>query len=208
MSLSAQKIHLLRARKFYPIGVDWSSLLLVNGTPDDIESAAATATQTALEEIASGGIMGLKMTTAGDIVSALKELPSDYDIAKKGYVSVVWASAAAAVGARDVTWKAQVGGITPGTNVVATSDATLTMAVQAPAGSAGTIEETTQQEIPADTFASTDELINWTVEMDAFDAAFTEDKFLLGAFLEYTRRWYPGSTPQAREGVAHTRGYN
>jgi len=188
MSFVDSKLKLVRASRFYPVGVDWSSLKLVEAAPNTIESAIASAGQTALEEFSTAGLMGLKMTTATDLAAALFELPDDYAIEHKGYLSVIWTSKAAAVGARDITWEVQIGGITPGVNVAGTASVTLSLGAQAPTGTSTTIEETVQKEIPANTFVAADRLINWTVQLKAFDATFTEDKFLLGLFLEYTRR--------------------
>ena len=136
------------------------------------------------------GMTGMLMTTAADEVSHFMMMPYDLDNTQTVGVRVWWTSAAAAVGLRTITWQVRFLAINAGTTALVAPATALntTIAAQAPAGTTSVIERTGRGIINADTFADTVEAVALRVDMSAFDAAFVENKYLLGLELDYWPR--------------------
>lgn len=168
------------------------------------DAIGAAATE---EEITTSGIAGLKMNTAGMNVSGIMPIPPRWDLRQKIRVAVVYTTAAAAVGARTITWIFTYKPLRRSTasNLLTTTKVGLdtTIAVDVPSGVAYTPEVTEFGIIgPGDLKGSQSggfglDFLTFNVEMDAFDAALTEDKFLLGVLFEFTERTARGLSREA-----------
>lgn len=176
------------------------------GTPVAIDTLiqSAGAGNPLIKNINALGLMGLLCASAGDDIRHTMLIPSDLDRAKPVYFRAHWASAAAAVGARTITWKVMYKALVPGTTALAAPSTVLDtpIAAQAPKGTAYTIERSPAGVLNRGSLLGTNkDALMWSLilEMDAFDAAFVENKYLLGLELEYTPKLsnYSKSGPEA-----------
>ena len=145
----------------------------------------------ALTAIGALGIVGHLLVDAGDDVRHFWAMPYDVDVTKSIGFRVWWHSEAAAVGDRDIDLKVLYLPITPGVTALITPATALDTVIplaQVPTGTANVIERTSRGEIAADTIANTVSAMALLVEMDAFDAAFTEVKTFLGLEIDYAVR--------------------
>lgn len=174
------------------------------GTPP-VKMASSGSGAPEIEEIGTTGLSGMIMVGTGDLVTTLFPSPIDMDLTNEVTAYVHWASEAAAVGNRDITWAVLHNfNVVPGTATVAASATTVAMTVQAPTGTTETYERTSGKDLfGTSTTKLTRAQVNarpilkMGVKMQAFDAAFTENKFFLGLELEYTvRRGMQQSLPQ------------
>lgn len=168
------------------------------------DAIGAAATE---EEITTSGIAGLKMNTAGMNVSGIMPIPPRWDLRQKIRVAVVYTTAAAAVGARTIDWIFTYKPLRRSTasNLLTTTKVALDTAIASdvPSGVAYTPEVTEFGIIgPGDLKGSQSggfglDFLTFNVEMDAFNAALTEDKFLLGLIFEFTERTARGLSREA-----------
>lgn len=150
------------------------------------------------EEITTSGIAGLKMNTAGMNISGIMPIPPHWDLRHKIRVAVVYTTAAAAVGARTITWIVTYKPLRRSTasNLLTTTKVALdtAIAVDIPSGVAYTPEVTEYGVIgEKDLMGALSggfglDFLTFNVEMDAFNAALTEDKWLLGVIFEFSTR--------------------
>ena len=145
----------------------------------------------------TGGICGMLVTTAADAANHFQMLPYDLNYKQPIYFYVWWASAAAAVGARTITWQVLYTPYIPNTTALITPATALSTAIgaQAPLGTANTVQRTTDGQAgtsnlvgvlnPA-TLTQDTAGIGIQVSMSAFDASFVESKWLVGLEIVYT----------------------
>lgn len=211
MGIGGSKLDLMRQRLFIPVtefsGLQQIAFTPTTGTPVPVDTllASAGAGNALLEEIGTTGLMALVMVSAADDIAHTMIVPSDWDRHQPIYVRVIWASEAAAVGDRDITWKFMYAELTPGVTAIAAPTTVLdtVLVAQAPLGTAKTFERSaTAGKINANAIADASLYWSFIVEMDAFDAAFTEDKYLIGVELEYTPKPGAYSAHSQREGLA------
>jgi hypothetical protein len=142
-----------------------------------------------LTEIGATGAVGLLMTSALNDVRHFMKIPSHWDRNHKVDVRFIWSSEAAAVGARDITWVFKYAFLTPGTTAIAAPVSALTFAAQAPTGTAKVLERSpTAKEWDLSGQVSTVMYLHLMAQMSAFNAALSENKYLIGLEFEYTPR--------------------
>jgi hypothetical protein len=199
MGLGNQKLDLIEQSLYIPYQM--FSLDIIEGTPNVIESAAASTTETLVDEVTTFGITGLKMTVAGNKVTTAMPIPNDWARNLPIYSTIIWTHEAAIVGDRDITWKTRYGtSADPLLPNVTMDEVAHTADPPSTAAGGGRVQMTDRQAIGRkesvaagnDNFADTHRLLRLEVEMDAFDAAFVEDKYFLGILLEYTPKWSRG----------------
>ncbi len=136
-----------------------------------------------------GSVTGLKMVTVTSDIGHHMLVPTEWDRKQPIDARIIWTCDAAAVGDRDITWKLLWAGLIPGVTALVNSPGNvLTFDAQAPVGFAKTEERTAAKTIAAGAIADTALYMQFLVEMDAFDAALSENKFLLGIEFEYSPR--------------------
>lgn len=147
------------------------------------------------KEISTFGINGILLDTAGDMVCTDAPIPADLDPQKDIKVRVVWASGSTDV-ADTVTWIANYLVLIPNVTAIAAPSVALDTAITAqdvPVATAYALCKTAWGVIKGGTISDLAEHWAWLVEMDAFDAGLSEDKFFLGLEIAYTpRRLYGG----------------
>lgn len=147
------------------------------------------------KEISTFGINGILLDTAGDMLVTDGMIPADLDPQKDVKVRVVWASGSSDT-ADTVTWIVTYKTLVPNVTALDTPatalDTTIT-AMDVPVATAYAICKTAWGVIKGGTINELAENWIWNVEMDAFDAGLTEDKFLLGLEIAYSpRKLYGG----------------
>lgn|SRR3990167_6301203 len=152
------------------------------------------------QEISTFGINALLMDTAADEINHLMLLPGDLDIFQPIRVRVHWTSGSATT-ADTIDWLVRYLKVVPDTTVLASAATALDVQPdQDTVIGAYTHQVTTWGQIqPAVTaIAENVEIIEWEVELDAFAAGLTEDKFFLGLEIAYTpkRLWGPDGMAQ------------
>jgi hypothetical protein len=154
------------------------------------------------QEIGTTGLVGVLMDTDGDLVSTLWPFPWDYDVKQPMGISVHWASAAAAVAARDIDWIVTYSQIAKDAALVTPATALDTViAQQAPVGVARAHQLTSRGIINGGKFAPSTlglgsgkfPLLSLRVELDTFDVTFSEDKFFLGLLIDYAPKRTEGA---------------
>jgi len=150
------------------------------------------------QEISTFGLVSVLMDTAGDELNHLMQIPYDFDPKKKMEVRVHWTSGSATT-ADTIDWLVRYQAIVPDSTTLASASTALdTQPAQDTVIGAYTHQVTTWGTILPATIGENVEMIQWEVEMDAFAAGLTEDKFFLGLEIAYSpRRMYYG------EGMAH-----
>jgi hypothetical protein len=147
-----------------------------------------------LKEIATSGAVGLLVATANDSIRHQMPIPRYWDRKQPINARVWWNSEAAAVGDRDITFGISLTHIADnGSTTLATALPTaVTWDAVAPKGVTTTPQKTAMEEIIAgNVIAAADTMLYFSLSMTAFDAAFTEAKYIVGLEFEYTPRWSP-----------------
>lgn len=166
------------------------------------------------QEISTFGVVGLLMDTAADEALTFNILPYDIDLAKRIYARVHWTSGSADV-ADTVTWKVWYKPLIFNTTLLTaigdTGGTALDKVVAAqdvPIASAYAWCVTEEGYLDAGKLPETTGALSLGVELDAFDAGLTEDKFLLGLELRYTpkRLWGPDGMPYEAKAPTHIAG--
>lgn len=142
------------------------------------------------QEISTFGIASILLDTAGDMLVTDGPIPYDLDPAKDIKVRVVWTSGSADV-TDTVTWLVTYKSIEPNVTALATPGTALDKVIAAqdvPVATAYALCKTEWGVIKAGTISDNAEHWIWNVEMDAFDAGLSEDKFLIGLEIAYTPR--------------------
>lgn len=139
--------------------------------------------------VSSLNVNGLLLTTAADGIEFCEPIPTDLDVTKPVGVNAVWTSEAAAVGARTITFTALYKTIADQVALATAATALDTViAAQAPKGTSLAVQRGNRGVIAASKIGKTDFLWIWKVTMSAFDASFTENKYLLGLEVDYMPR--------------------
>lgn len=154
-------------------------------------SSAAAGSGAEEVEMSTSGFTALKMNTAAMAVCHLMHIPHHWDLRHDIGVNVVWTSSAAAVGARSIDWT-----LTYRQLILDVSQITLTkvaldtaIAQDVPIGTSLIPQMTPQGKFAAGALQNSNtvnDFLALVLTLTAFDAAFTEDKFLLGLAFEYT----------------------
>ena len=152
------------------------------------EAAGAGAPVTA--EWGSSGIKGLLTDTAGDDISHYMPIPDRWDQRELIDVRLLWATAAASVGNRTISWiytyaLSNIGDAM--TLPPATVLATPITLLQAVSGSATKMEATNWAVMKLKGNAKTH--IHFLCEMDAFHADLSEAKLLMGIEFRFTPKY-------------------
>lgn len=150
------------------------------------------------QEISTFGFVGVLMAAADDELNHYMLLPGDLDLHRRIDVRVHWTSGSSTT-ADTIDWIVRYLGIVPNTTTMASPTAALDTTIAQDTVAGAHIWQTTEWgSIDPDTFGEDVEAIIWEVELDAFAAGLTEDKFLLGLEMSYTpkRLWGP-------DGMAH-----
>ena len=190
-------------------GLDFTIIYTV-----DYDGAAGTIASTAVDtllvsagvgnpilmEIPALGFMAMLMEAAADDVRHIMPMPSDMDRYNPIRVRVWWSSEAAAVTTRDITWKFLYGALTSETSAIAAPATELNTAlvVDAVVGTAKVIQKTAWGVIDRGTITTSQDVLAFLVEMDAFDAALSEAKYLLGVEFEYSPKEATQGLPRPR----------
>lgn len=151
------------------------------------------------KEISTFGVNGILMDTAGDEVNTYMPIPYDVDISLPLHVRVHWASGSTDT-ADTITFKVWYRKVVIDTTAIAANGNTGGTALDTLVGSdtqvgtAYTWQATGWGAIDTRVTAIADnvEAILWSVELDAFAAGLSEDKFFLGLELRYTPKRLAG----------------
>jgi hypothetical protein len=156
--------------------------------------AVADPATTKIVQLTGMNVTGMIMTTAADEAQHYLLLPFDFDPQKPVSFYVWWTCEAAAVGARDITWRVRYTSIIANTTALIASPATTlsrAIAAQAPLGTSLTIQRTTEAlsgQVAPNTIPETTSALQLRVDMQAFNAALSENKYLLGLEMAYSPR--------------------
>lgn len=168
------------------------------------------------KEISTFGVNGMLLDTAADEVNTYMPLPYDMDITKPVYARVHWTSGSTDT-ADTVTWKVWYRKLVLNTTAIAaagntggTALDTVIAAQDVPVAAAYTWCATAWGILDPRSTAIADNVegVIWSVELDAFDAGLTEDKFLLGLELRYTPKRLAGVDGMPIEAKAGTKTFS
>ena len=138
------------------------------------------------QEISTFGLNAVLMDTAADALDHNLHLPYDVDRNRPIKFRVHWTSGSSTT-ADTITWKVFYLAIVPDSTTIAAATTALdTVIAQDTVIGAYTYQVTDYGAIAAGTLGPTVEALALQVEMDAFAAGLTEDKFLLGLEMLYT----------------------
>lgn len=162
------------------------------------------------QEISTFGVNGILMDTAGDEINTYMPLPYDIDLSKRIYARVHWTTGSVTT-ADTITYKVWYKTLVFNTTAIAaignTGGTALDVVIPqdtVPTTTAYTWNVTEEGYIDAGKFGENTEGLLWCIEMDAFAAGLTEDKFVLGLEIRYSPRrlWGPdGMTHEAKAPV-------
>lgn len=156
------------------------------------------------QEITTMGIVGILLDTAADAIVTESKIPWDLDVSKNVYARVVWTCGSTDV-ADTVTWRLLYRAITPSVTALATPATALDTAIAAqdvPVATAYTVINSPWGVIAANTISEKAEHWAWLVELNAFDAGLSEDKFALGLEIMYTPKRLQGVDGMAQSAKA------
>jgi len=145
------------------------------------------------QEISTIGLVGILMDTAGDEVNHLMQLPYDFDTKHNMYVRVHYTTASATA-ADTIEWLVRYLAITPNVTTLASPSTACNtdIASMTVTGTALSHQVTSWGVIKGGSFSEKNEAVAWEIELQAFAAGLTEDKFLLGLEIAYTPRRLQG----------------
>jgi hypothetical protein len=150
------------------------------------------------QEISTFGVVGILMDTAGDVLDHNWSLPYDVDLNKDILFRVHWTSGSSTT-ADTITWKVFYKPIVPNsTTIAAASTALDTVIAQDTVIGAYTWQATEWGVLNGGTLAANVEKLMLQVELDAFAAGLTEDKFPLELEIAYSPKRLRGP-----DGMAH-----
>lgn len=150
------------------------------------------------QEVSTFGIVACLMDTAGDALDHNLMIPYDCDLNKDIRFRVHWTSGSATT-ADTIDWKVFYLGLVPNTTTIAAATNALTTTVAQDTVAGAYIYQTTEYGVlVGGTLSQSVESLTLQVEMDAFAAGLTEDKFLLGLEMVYTPKRMRGP-----DGMAH-----
>jgi len=150
------------------------------------------------QEVSTFGVVGCLMDTAGDVLDHHLVLPGDVDLKRDIRFRVHWTSGSATT-ADTIDWKVFYRSIIPDTTTIAAAATVLdTVIAQDTVIGAYTWQRTAYGILKGGTMGQTVESVMLQVELDAFAAGLTEDKFLLGLEMVYTPKRLRGP-----DGMSH-----
>lgn len=165
-------------------------------------SAGAGAGAPVQQEISTFGVVGCLMDTAADALDHFLRLPGDVDLKRDIKFRVDWTSGSATT-ADTIDWKVFYKLIIPDTTTIATATTALdTVIAQDTVAGAYIWQRTAYGILKGGTLTQNVEVLMLQVELDAFAAGLTEDKFLLGLEMTYTPKRLRGP-----DGMAHPATY-
>jgi hypothetical protein len=139
------------------------------------------------------------IVAAGDTWQHLMEIPAVWDRGFDIRVRPIWTSAAAAVGARTLTFIFLYQNVDPTVTALAAPTTALNtvLVAHAPRGTSLAVERTNNDSVGVDrpgvitgkSLSSGARYLHFTLEADAIDAAFVEAKWLMGVEFEYTPKY-------------------
>lgn len=153
------------------------------------------------KEISTFGLNAVLMEAAADEVNHLMLLPGDLDIGQNVYARVHWTSGSATT-ADTIDWLVRYLKVVPDVTTLSSAATALDrQPAQDTVIGAYTHQVTSWGSLLAGAtpIAQNVEMIEWEVEMDAFAAGLTEDKFFLGLELAYTPKRLAGPDGMRRE---------
>lgn len=170
-----------RPKRLYIPVPSFSGILGAAGVSVGASTGAAVQ-----QEISTFGIVSILMDTAGDVLDHNLQLPPDIDIAKDIRFRVHWTSGSATT-ADTITWKVFYLPIVPNTTTIAAASTALTTVIAEDTVAGAYIWQATEWGIlKGGTLAANVEALMLQVELDAFAAGLTEDKFPLGLEMAYS----------------------
>lgn len=150
------------------------------------EGTFATAAE--LGEISTSGIVGCKMNTAGMKVRHLMPIPNFWDRRHPIYVRPAWTSLSTDT-ADTIDWTFAYRGLVRGTNAITITEVGLDTVIAQDTidATAVTVQETASGIIAGGSFnMTTQSWMKFSIELTAFAAGLTEDKYLIGVSFDYT----------------------
>lgn len=151
------------------------------------------------QEISSFGVAGILLDTAADEVNTYLPVPDDIDFSKRIYARVHWTSGSTDV-ADTITWKVWYKALIPNVTAILAIGNTGGVALDSvvpqdtvPVATAYAWCTTEAGYIDAGKLSDQTEAWLWSIELDAFAAGLTEDKFPLALEIRYSpkRLWGP-----------------
>ena len=156
------------------------------------------------KEISTFGLVACLMEAAGDVLDHELMLPYDVDLKRDIRFRVHWTSGSATT-ADTIDWKVFHLGIVPNVTTMAAASTVLdTVIAQDTVAGAYTRQTTAYGVLKGGTLGQTVESIILQVEMDAFAAGLTEDKFLLGLEMVYSPKRLRGPDGMAKPATLPT----
>jgi len=170
-----------RPKRLYIPVPNFSGILGAAGVSVGASTGAAVQ-----QEISTFGVVSILMDTAGDVLDHNLQLPHDIDIAKDIRFRVHWTSGSSTT-ADTITWKVFYLPIVPNTTTIAAASTALTTVIAEDTVAGAYIWQATEWGIlKGGTLAANVEALMLQVELDAFAAGLTEDKFPLGLEMAYS----------------------
>lgn len=141
------------------------------------------------QEIGTLGVVGLLKDTAGDMFNMITPVPRDLNVTQPIGVRVVYVTGSSTA-ADTVNWIVKYSVISAGEAIVVGATAlNTTIASDTVSGVANAIELSPRGVINGNTVTETEmtglSFISWNIEMDAFAAGLSEDKFFMGLLIDY-----------------------
>ena len=193
MSFTSDKAFQWRPGRLYIPAMSFTGLIGAAGVSVG-SSTGACVTQ----EISTFGLVAPMLDTAGDLLDHNLFVPPDIDIKKDIKFRVHWTSGSATT-ADTIDWKVFIGAMVPNTTTIAAAATALTTVVaQDTVAGAYIWQATAYGVLVGGTLAQNVEALTLQVELDAFAAGLTEDKFLLGLEIVYSPKRLRGP-----DGMAH-----
>lgn len=162
------------------------------------------------QELSTFGVAGVLLDTAADEVNTYMPIPYDMDFSKRIYVRVHWTTGSVTTADTidfKVWYKALVHETTAILAIGNTGGVALDKLIAqdtVPTTTAYTWNITEAGWLDAGKLAEDTNALLWSIELDAFAAGLTEDKFALGLELQYTPRRLAGGDGMAHEAKSPT----
>ena len=156
------------------------------------------------QEISTFGTVGVLLDTAADAVVHTAKIPYDLDTTKNVYARVVYTTGSADA-ADTITWRLLYTQYTPGVTALITPATALSTAITIQTLSVGTayvIYNSPWGKINGGVLSQKAEYWGWLVELNAFAAGLTEDKFALDLEIMYSPKRLQGPDGMKTEAKA------
>lgn len=144
------------------------------------------------QEISTFGVVAVLLDTAGDVLDHNLMLPYDVDLKRDIRFRVHWTSGSATT-ADTIDWKVFYKSLVIDTTTIATATTALdTTIAQDTVAGAYIYQATAYGVLKGGTLAQNVSAVMLQVELDAFAAGLTEDKFFLGLEMVYSPKRFRG----------------